>query len=144
MTEDAPSEAAREALRREHGVRLVTAVEEGFAAAHLPGGVYGFTSSPALESPLFAVRHYRNFEIHRLTNGSTALVGFVTPGDASQLTRAVGPDAVTVVVHPDLEGDATVIVSIAYDRVAQHRQYAVRNAAAITLQVRPTGSTVAV
>ena len=44
-------------------MRLVAQSEEGFAAADLPGGVYGFTSSPALASPLFAARQYRNFEI---------------------------------------------------------------------------------
>ena len=45
----------------------------------------------------------------------------------------------TVVLHPDAEGDATAIVSLPYDRVVQHRQYSVRNAAAIVLQVAPAG-----
>ena len=79
MTSTHTSEHARETLRREHAVRLVAASEEGFAAAELPGGVYGFTSSPALASPLFAARQYRNFEIHHQPNGIISLVGFVTP-----------------------------------------------------------------
>jgi len=133
-----PSEQAREALRREHGVRLVDRAQEGFAADQLPAGVYGFTSSPGLASPLFAVRHYRNFEVHRLPNGTTAVVGFVTAAEAAHLTRRQSA-SVKVTIYPDLEGDATAIVSLPYDWVVQHRQYSVRNAAAITLQVSPTG-----
>jgi hypothetical protein len=136
-------EAAREMLRREHGVRKVTAAEEGFAAAHLPAGVYGFTSAPALESPLFAVRQYRNFEIHH-TSAGISVIGFVTPAEASQLARAQANEVVTVLLHPEIEEPATVIVSIPYDRVNLHRQYSVRNAPAISLRVTPTGQASAV
>jgi hypothetical protein len=132
----ASSEQAREALRREHAVRLVAPDEEGFAAADLPGGVYGFTSSPALASPLFASRQYRNFEVHHQPSGVVSLVGFVTPAEARQLTSGQR-DVVTLVVHPDADDEATAIVSLPYDRVAHHRQYSVRNSAAITLQVVP-------
>ena len=141
---NASSETAREALRREHGVRLVTANEQGIAAEQLPDGVYGFTSSPALASPLFATRQYRNFEIHRLPNGGTSVVGFLTPADAAALTRASSPAPVSITVHPDMEGDATVILSLPYDRIVQHRQYSIRNAAAIALQVGPSGAAVSV
>ncbi len=139
MVATANTEQAREALRREHGVRLVSAAEEGTAADQAPGGVYGFTSSPALASPLFAARRYRNFEVHRLPSGAVTLVGFVTASEAAQLTRAEQDQPVTVAVYPDAEGEATTIVSIPYDRVVQHRQYSVRNAAAIALQVLPVG-----
>ena len=131
-------EAAREALRREHNVELVSASQEGFAAETLPDGVYGFTSSPALASPLFSVRHYRNFEIHRLANGVSAVIGFVTPSEARQLADSQS-QPVSILLHPDAEGDATAIVSLPYDRVTQHRQYSVRNAAAIALQIAPAG-----
>jgi hypothetical protein len=137
------SEQSREALRREHGVRLVSPAQEGFAAEQLPAGIFGFTSSPALASPLFAVRQYRNFEIHRLANDVT-VVGFVTPDDAGRLTRMSGGDPVTVTLYPDAEDDATAIVSLPYGRVVQHRQYSVRNSAAIVLQVLPSGQAAAV
>ena len=127
------TEAAREALRREHGVRLVDAAQEGAAVDDLPAGTYGFTGSPLLASPLFSVRRYRNFEVHRLPAGP-AVIGFVTAADASRLTHDEG-GVLTIRLYPDAEGEATVIVSIPYDRVVQHRQYAVRNAEAITLQV---------
>ena len=127
------------ALRREHNVVLVTAAQEGFAAEKLPDGVYGFTGSPALASPLFAARHYRDFEVHRLPNGVTAVIGFVHPREAAQLTRADQLEPVTITLHPEAEDEATTIVSLPYDRVLHHRQYLVRTAAAITLQVSPGG-----
>lgn len=133
MSTNVFSEGAREILRREHGVRVVNAQEEGSAAAALPPGVYGFTGSPVLASPLFAVRRYRNFEVHRLVAG-VSLVGFVTASEAAELTRPTG-DTVAVKIYPDAMGEANVIVSIPYDRIVQHRQYAIRNAEAIALQV---------
>jgi hypothetical protein len=135
MSMTSATESAREALRREHDVRLVTPEEEGVSAEHLPAGVYGFTSSPALASPLFALRKFRNFEVHRLASGVCA-IGFVTPANAAALAHAQD-DTVAVQLYPDAEGDAAVIVSVSYDRVVQHRQYAVRNAEAIHLHIRP-------
>ena len=139
MTTELSGDTAREALRREHGVRPVSDAEEGTAAESLPRGVYGFTGSPALASPLFSVRRYRNFEVHHLASGAVSLVGFVTADEASQLMRGDLDKPVTVTVHPDLEGDATTIVSLPYDRIVHHRQYLVRMTASITLQVMPTG-----
>jgi hypothetical protein len=133
MSTDVSSEQARATLRREHGVRLVSAAEEGMAADEIPAGVYGFTSSPALASPLFAARRYRNFEVHRLP-AAAAVVGFVSPADAAKLTGRA-EDVATIRLHPDAEGEASVIVCIPYDRIVQHRQYSIRNADAITLQV---------
>jgi hypothetical protein len=132
------TEQAREALRREHGVRLVTPAEEGTAAPDFPCGVYGFTGSPVLASPLFAQRRYRNFEVHHLPNGVTCVVGFVAPAQAARLTGQTQAEPVTVTMYPDAEGDATAIVSIPYNRIVVHRQYAVRNAEAMTLQVVPS------
>jgi hypothetical protein len=135
MSTSVSAESAREALRREHGVSVVSAAQEGAAAEELPAGTYGFTGSPLLASPLFAVRRYRNFEVHRLAAG-LAVVGFVTAADAAKLTQE--QDAtLTIRLYPDAEGEATTIVSISYDRVVQHRQYAVRNAEAVTIQVHP-------
>lgn len=133
MSSHVSSESARDALRREHNVRLVDASQEGAAAEQLPIGTYGFTGSPLLASPLFAVRRYRNFEVHALAAGP-AVIGFVTPADAAKLIHD-DEAVVTVRLYPDLEGDASSIVSIPYDRVVQHRQYAIRNADALTLQL---------
>jgi hypothetical protein len=120
MSLDVSPDSARDHLRREHRVVLVSPAQEGTAAHELPAGVYGFTASPILASPLFAVRRYRNFEVHRLPTG-TALVGFVTPAEAARLSQPTD-EPVTLQIFPEAEGDATTLVSIAYDRVAQHRQ----------------------
>lgn len=136
MSTNASSEQARAALRREHRVRLVTSEQEGSAVTELPIGTYGFTSSPALASPLFAVRRYRNFEVHHLATGP-AVIGFVTPADAARLAEA-SADAPTIELHPDLDGDATIAVSIGYDRIVHHRQYLVRHGAAISLRIAPS------
>ena len=142
MAATVSSEQAREALRREHNVRLVHPDEEGAAAHDLPPGVYGFTSSPVLASPLFAVRRYRNFEVHRLPQGP-AVVGFVTREDAAKLTSAtIG--TVEIQVWPDIEGEASAIASIPYDRIVQHRQYSIRNVEAVTLHIVPATDLAAV
>src|SRR5919198_4598927 len=42
-----------------------------------PGGVYGFTYSPALpNAPLFAERRFRCYETHKLADGEVFIVGF--------------------------------------------------------------------
>jgi hypothetical protein len=130
------AERARETLRNEDGVRLVASHEEGFAAGHLPPGVYGFTSSPVLESPLFADRQYRNFEVHHRASGVIAVVGFVTAPEAA-LLDGERAEPVTIVLHPEPEGDAATIVSLPYAWVSHHRQYSLRNTAAIAVEVVP-------
>ena len=135
MSANASSERDREALRQAHGVRLVTAAEEGVAAADLPVGVYGFTSSPVLASPMFATCRYRNFEVHRLPSGP-AVVGFVTPLDADRLSSETD-DVIQIELLPEAEGEASTIVAIGYERVVQHRQYSIRTADRISLHVSP-------
>jgi hypothetical protein len=129
-------EGNRERLRAIHCVRLVQPHEEGTAAGELPDGTYGFTGSPGLAAPLFAVRRYRNFEIHRW-QGGVVIVGFVSPQDASRLEQQ-GHDAVDITMYPDAEADATELVAVGYEQIAQHRQYAIRNAPGLRLRVRPS------
>ena len=141
MTANHSGETARETLRRAHSVRVVTPHEEGCAVHDLPAGVFGFTGSPALASPLFAVMRYRNFEVHH-TASETLLIAFVTAAEARAL--ASGRDVVHITAFPDLEGDASMIVAIPYSRIVHHRQYSMRNAAGIGLEVRPLAETTAV
>jgi hypothetical protein len=108
--------------------------EEGTAAAVLPQGTYGFTGSPGLAAPLFAVRRYRNFEIHNYS-GDVAIIGFISPRDAARLANQ--GEAIEVTIYPDAEGEATELVAVSYTRITQHRQYAIRNAPGLTLLVRP-------
>jgi hypothetical protein len=137
---------ALEQLRATHGVRLVQSHEEGTAAADLPEGVYGFTTSPGLAAPLFATRRYRNFEVHRL-QGDVAIVGFVTPREAAGLMedgggQADADDVIDITLYPNAEGEASVLATVSYSSIVQHRQYSLRNAAGLPLRVRRRSSPV--
>ena len=129
------SESARVIVRARHKVRLVESHEEGSAAADLPRGVYGFTGSAGLAAPLFAARRYRNFEVHHLPDGDVAIVGFVTPAEADRLHTSHTPIELTI--YPEPEGDSTEITAISYSRIAQHRQYSIRNTPGLVLHISP-------
>ena len=120
---DAPGQ---EQLRTSHCVRTVTSSEEGTGVNELPGGVYGFTYSPGLpNAPLFSVRRYRSYEIHKLANGATFVVAFADEETARQIGAAAG--AATVRVQPEPSDAAPVLVEVPYSRIRHHRQYAAPN-----------------
>jgi hypothetical protein len=129
-----PATAAQESRRRVHEVRLVTDAEEGQGVNSLPGGVYGFTYSPALDNaPLFTTRHYRSYETHKLANGEVLVIGFASAGVAGQLARA--GDEITLVIQPEPDEQATELVTIPYSRIRHHRQYAAPNQHGFTVTV---------
>ena len=131
-----PATRAQETLRQVHQVRLVTAAEEGEGVNKLPGGVYGFTYSPALDNaPLFATRHYRSYETHKLANGEVLVVGFASPEAAAQLASA--RDETTLVIQPEPDEDASTLVAVPYARMRQHRQYAAPNQHGFTVTLVP-------
>ena len=129
----------QEIVRRSHEVRLVTEAEEGSGVDALPGGVYGFTYSPALpNTPLFAVRRYRSYETHKLANGEVFVVGFTTRDAAHQFSSS---DAdVSLQLQPEPEGDASTLIAIPYSRIRQHRQYSTPNQHGFTATVMPAGT----
>ena len=123
---DTPATADQETLRAVHQVRLVSPDEEGFGVNALPRGVYGYTYSPGLpNAPLFAVRRFRSFEIHKLASGEVFIIGFVTREASGRMTSAV--EDVTIQVQPEPEGDTDTLVAVPYSRIRQHRQYAAPN-----------------
>src|SRR5918995_202269 len=94
-----PATADQEALRGAHQVRIVTDAEEGHGVNALPGGVYGFTYSPGLvNAPLFAVRRYRSYEIHKLPSGEVFVIGYARPELARALSTAA--EEMTLQIHP--------------------------------------------
>jgi hypothetical protein len=118
--------AEQEQLRTEHGVRPVVDTEEGTGVNRLPVGVYGFTYSPGLpNAPLFAVKRYRSYEIHKLSTGEAFVIAFADPDTARQIASTAAD--VNVRVHPDATGAADVLVEIPYSRIRHHRQYAAPN-----------------
>jgi hypothetical protein len=126
--------AEQEQLRASHGVRPVTGTQEGTGVNQLPGGVYGFTYSPGLpNAPLFAVKRYRSYEIHKLTTGEAFVIAFA---DADTARQIASTDAdMNVRVHPDPADAADVLVEIPYSRIRHHRQYAAPNQEGFTVTI---------
>jgi hypothetical protein len=130
------STSDQEALRLTHQVKLVEASEEGSGVNALPGGVYGFTYSPGLpSSPLFAVRRYRSYEVHKLASGEIYIIGFATADAARALSTATAE--MTTQIHPQPEGNYDVLVTIPYSSIRRHRQYAAPNQDGFTVTVLP-------
>jgi hypothetical protein len=96
--------AEREALRAKHGVRLVAKDEEGTGVANLPPGVYGFTYSPGMESPIFMLEKYHSFEVHKLADETVRLIGYVTPAKLKEIESSA--DVIEVQVFPGPWGES--------------------------------------
>src|SRR3954447_15043773 len=132
---DQTASSEQESLRTAHEVRLVSGAEEGTGVNALPAGVYGFTYSPGLaNAPLFAVRRYRSYEIHKLP-GETIVIGFATADDAGRLASNV--EEITIQVQPQPEDGRETLVQIPYSRIQQHRQHAAPNQHGFTVTVLP-------
>jgi hypothetical protein len=133
---DQTATADQEALRSAHGVRIVSEAEEGHGVNALPGGVYGFTYSPGLaNAPLFAVRRFRTYEIHKLPDGDVFIVGFTKADVARELSTATGE--ITLPVHPQPDQEFATLVTIPYSRIRHHRQYAAPNQDGFAVTVIP-------
>ena len=110
--------------------------EEGNGVNALPGGVYGFTYSPGLaNAPLFAVRRFRTYEIHKLPGGDVFIVGFARPDVARELSTATAE--MTLQVHPQPEQGFETLVTIPHSRIRHHRQYAAPNQDGFAVTVVP-------
>jgi len=126
----------QELLREAHQVRVVSEEEEGNGVNALPGGVYGFTYSPGLQSaPLFAIRRYRSYETHKLPSGDVFIVGFAKSDVARELSTA--SQEMTLQIHPQPEGEYQTLMTIPYSRIRHHRQYAAPNQDGFTVTVQP-------
>ncbi len=114
-----PAAVKREELRRERGLRLVTAEEEGSSAGRLPCGVYGFTYAPLSGSPLFAKHSYHSFEVQKLETGECRLVVFVTPHESARIRTA--SEGIAVHVYPAAWQEAIEIVALSLGRLATRK-----------------------
>ena len=129
-----PSTSDQQALRTTHNVRIVSPDEEGMGVNSLPGGVYGFTYSPALpNAPLFAERRFRNYETHKLAGGEIFVIGFADAETAAALESTSGEQ--TLQIQPEPDGRAGVLVKVPYSRIGHHRQYAAPNQHGFTVTV---------
>jgi hypothetical protein len=129
--------ADQEALRTAHQVRIVSSDEEGTGVSKLPGGVFGFTYSPGLPgAPLFAVRRYRTYEVHKLPSGDLFVIGFARVDDARALSTATAE--MSLQIHPQAEAEFDVLVTIPYSHIRHHRQYAAPNQDGFAVTVAPS------
>ena len=129
-----PSTSDQQALRTTHNVRIVSPDEEGMGVNSLPGGVYGFTYSPALpNAPLFTERRFRSYETHKLAGGEIFVIGFAEVETAAGLASASGEQ--TLRIQPEPDGTASVLVKVPYSRIRHHRQYAAPNQHGFTVTV---------
>jgi len=133
---DTKATADQEALRTVHQVNLVADPDEGTGVNAQPNGTYGFTYSPGLaNAPLFAVRRYRSFEIHKLASGDVFIIGFVTRDAAAQMTSSDGD--IMVQLQPEPDDSAATLVAVPYSRIRQHRQYAAPNQHGFAVTLKP-------
>ena len=134
-----PDRVDQEQVRASHGVRLVSNREEGTGVNALPGGVYGFTYSPGLpNAPLFAVRRFRSYETHKLPEGDVFVIAYADSDVARQIDSA--SDEMTTRVHPEPDGERSVLVKIPYARIRQHRQHAAPNQDGFLVTLSPPAS----
>ncbi len=121
-------------LREAHRVRALTPREEGAGLLQLPGGVYGFTHSPAAENaPLFVTPTRHSFEVHRLQE-SAVLLAYVDRKAAAVLEHA--PEDFTILAHPFPSEAAPVLVAIEWSRLHLIKRYVTPTAdGGIELQV---------
>lgn len=125
---------AFEKLRSEHGVRALTADESGSGVNRLPGGVFGFTYSPAEDDfPLFQERELRSFEGHKLADGSVLLLGFLTPEERDTFETAKGQ--ATVHLFPEPKERADQLVCVPMKRVLSHVENSARRGTGLELEI---------
>ena len=111
----------RTMLREAHRLRPLTPLEEGTGLEQLPGGVYGFTHSPAAgNAPLFATPTRHSFEVHRLQK-SAVLLAYVDRQAAGILEHA--PGDFKILAHPFPREDAPVLVAIEWSRLHLVKRY---------------------
>lgn len=108
----------RETLRVRHEVKPLSAEDEGYSRGRLPNGVYGFSDSPAeKDGGFFSKGGYSVFEIHKLTDGSISILGFVTPQEAEMLNA--GAQTVEFSLYPSANDKSTQLIAIPASRIVK-------------------------
>ena len=129
----------QEMLRISNKVKLIDEALEGLGIDALPGGIYGFTFSPALHnSPLFRAKHFRSYEIHKLDDGLVCLIGFVKIVDAARFKDT--KETFDILIQPEPEPEADVLLTLPYSCISQHHQFAVPTDHGIKIAVTPSNT----
>lgn len=106
----------REALRRQHAVRLVQGADEGDILKYARGGIYGFTYAPqTLDCGLFAKNPYLSFEMHKLESNSIFLLAVVTPEVKAKIDGS--KELAEIEFYPDAYRTASELVALPYEKL---------------------------
>lgn len=112
--------AERNALRARLGLRAIRAEEEGRNIGNQAAGVYGFTGAPASdEMPIFIQPFFRCTEVHRLSDGEVAMVGYVT--DQERVAFEAGSEPASIHLYPDPWRDSNCLISVPLGRVDRRK-----------------------
>lgn len=121
-------------LRMRNRVRPVTISEEGLGINRAPAGVYGFSYTPATtEAPLFNKKAYHSFEVHKLSDGTVLLVGFVTAETVSQMNT--GKERIHIRLFADPQDEANILVSIPSSRIIRSKEHSIREGKGLELDL---------
>jgi hypothetical protein len=134
--------AAREKLRQQHGVRVVTGAEDGCDARALPAGVYGFTGAPgARELPLFAKPITRSTEVHKTADGEIYLLGYLTVEEAAAFES--GTEPLSVELYPEPYQAAQALVAVPLARIDRRKLPARSNGNPMRTEIAPRAGSLA-
>jgi hypothetical protein len=123
-----------EMVRAEHHVRRLRVWEEGFNLQCLPNGIFGFTHSPGHEdAPVFRCDGEAAFEIHKLPDGRTFLLGFVSD-DAAAVVENAKKD-VHLRVYPSKSAEASRLVPVALAHIVRYKDYPPRDGKYLEVQI---------
>ncbi|MBL8291848.1 MAG: hypothetical protein JNN08_08425 [Bryobacterales bacterium] len=122
--------------RGRHKVTPVSDELEGVPLGSLPDNIFGFTSSPLNEStPLFSMRIYQSFEVHKLDAGTIVVLGFVTAQEAE--TFKAGRESVEVHLYPEPRDEAQTFVEVPLDRVGRAKPMSRSDGNYLPIQLDP-------
>ncbi len=106
----------RESLRRQHGVSIVPAAEEGDLLKYARGGIFGFTYAPqTVDCGLFVKNPYLSFEMHKLADNAIKLLVVVTPEMKKKIETA--KELVEIEVYPDAYRTASELMALPYENL---------------------------
>ena len=125
-----------EELRTKHQVKLVSDEDEGTGVDRLPGGVYGFTYSPAADNfPLFKKQERSCYETHKLPDGSALLIGYLTKEEADTLDTT--KESAVIHLFPGPKEQATTLVILPMSRVVGYKEHSQREGKGLEVRVGP-------
>jgi hypothetical protein len=126
----------RAAMREKHRVRPLTEQEDGCSWTKLPGGVFGFVYAPCNRGfPLFKNQGGCMFEIHKLSDETACLVGFVSEAAARRIESS--QEQFDLNLLPEPEDDAQTLVAIPFDRIERYKEQSTREGSGVELRLLP-------